>query len=75
MIGYSYEQALHAFATGQAAMWQSGPWSVNAMKEIDPDLAFGMFPIPGPEERTGWLVANRLWRPTEKRSRMCLSAR
>lgn len=57
MLGLSYDQALDEFATGKAAMWQCGPWAVETIKEKNPDLEFGMFPIPGTNaDKPGWLV-------------------
>lgn len=57
MLGLSYDQALDEFATEKAAMWQCGPWAVETIKEKNPNLDFGMFPIPGPSaDKTGWLV-------------------
>lgn len=57
MLGLSYDQALEEFATGRAAMWQSGPWSVDTLKEKNPNLKFGMFPFPGTDpNKAGWLV-------------------
>ena len=58
MLNLSYEQALAEFASGGAAMWESGPWAVNAIIEINPDIEkdLGMFPIPGLSEGVGWLV-------------------
>lgn len=56
MLNYSYEQALDEFAGEQAAMWESGPWSVGTILQKNPDIQLGMFPIPGTEEGTGWLV-------------------
>nr|WP_317378185.1 sugar ABC transporter substrate-binding protein [uncultured Faecalimonas sp.] len=57
MLGLSYDQALDEFATGKAAMWQCGPWAVETIKEKNPDLDFGMFPIPGTNaDEPGWLV-------------------
>lgn len=56
MLGYSYEQALDEFASGQAAMWQSGPWSLGAIMNKNPDIKLGMFPIPGTSDGAGWLV-------------------
>lgn len=56
MLGYSYEQALEEFATGGAAMWESGPWSVGELLRINPGLELGMFPIPGASGGSGWLV-------------------
>ena len=56
MLGLSYDQALDEFATGKAAMWESGPWAVNTILEKNPDMELGMFPIPGMNEGAGWLV-------------------
>ena len=57
MLGLSYDQALDEFATGKAAMWECGPWAVATIQEKNPDLDFGMFPIPGPDgSKPGWLV-------------------
>lgn len=57
MLGMSYDQALDEFATGKAAMWESGPWAVETIKEKNPNLNFGMFPIPGTDpSKPGWLV-------------------
>lgn len=56
MLGMSYDQALDEFATGKAAMWESGPWAVNTILEKSPDFQLGMFPIPGVKEGPGWLV-------------------
>lgn len=56
MLGLSYDQALDEFATGKAAMWESGPWAVGTLKEKNPKLELGMFPIPGKKEGSGWLV-------------------
>lgn len=56
MLGLSYDQALDEFATGKAAMWESGPWAVGTILEKNPEIEIGMFPIPGLEEGPGWLV-------------------
>ena len=58
MLEVSYDDALYEFATGGAAMWESGPWAVNDILSINPDMEgdLGMFPIPGLSEGTGWLV-------------------
>ncbi|CQR48451.1 Multiple sugar-binding protein precursor [Paraliobacillus sp. PM-2] len=56
MLGLSYDQALDQFATGKAAMWESGPWAVPTILEKNPDIEIGMFPIPGTEEGPGWLI-------------------
>ena len=56
MLGLSYDQALDEFATGKAAMWESGPWAVGTIQEKNPEMELGMFPIPGLKEGPGWLV-------------------
>lgn len=56
MLGISYDQAQDEFATGKAAMWESGPWAAGSLHEKNPDGNFGMFPIPGFNKGTGWLV-------------------
>ena len=55
MLGYSYEQSLVEFAVGEAAMWQSGPWSMSEILRVNPDIELGMFPICG-ANGGGWLV-------------------
>ena len=58
MLEVSYDDALKEFATGGAAMWESGPWAVNDIIQLNPDMEsnLGMFPIPGISEGPGWLV-------------------
>lgn len=57
MLGLSYDQALDEFATEKAAMWECGPWAVETILSKNPDIEFGMFPIPGTDAETpGWLV-------------------
>jgi len=56
MLGLSYEQAMDEFATGKAAMWESGPWAYNDIMAKDPNFELGMFPIPGVKEGPGWLI-------------------
>ncbi len=57
MLGLSYDQALDEFATEKAAMWECGPWAVETIKEKNPNLDFGMLPIPGTDPtKAGWLV-------------------
>lgn len=57
MLGLSYDQALDEFATEKAAMWECGPWAVETLKGKNPNLEFGMFPIPGTDaNEPGWLV-------------------
>ncbi len=47
MLQVSYDEALKEFATGKAAMWESGPWAVQAIKEANPNLKFDMMPFVG----------------------------
>ncbi len=56
MLEVSYDEALVEFATGKAAMWESGPWAVEAIKKTNPDLKFDMFPFYGTKGDEGWLV-------------------
>lgn len=57
MLGLSYDQALDEFAMEKAAMWECGPWAVETIKQKNPDLDFGMFPIPGLNaDEPGWLI-------------------
>ncbi len=56
MLEVSYDNALVEFASGKAAMWESGPWAVAAIKETNPDLKFDMFPFVGTEEGESWLI-------------------
>lgn len=49
MLGIDYDQALNQFASGEAAMWESGPWSLETIKQANPDLEFDMFPFYGNE--------------------------
>ncbi|CAH0120141.1 Multiple sugar-binding protein [Paenibacillus sp. CECT 9249] len=56
MLGLSNDQALDEFATGKAAMFESGPWDEVTIMKKNPDLELGMFPFPGLTEGPGWLV-------------------
>ncbi|MCL2741330.1 MAG: extracellular solute-binding protein, partial [Oscillospiraceae bacterium] len=58
MLEVGYDQALAEFASGKAAMWESGPWAVNDILRLNPDMegSLGMFPIPGLKDGPGWLV-------------------
>ncbi|MDD7266762.1 MAG: extracellular solute-binding protein [Lachnospiraceae bacterium] len=47
MLQIDYDTALKQFATGEVAMWESGPWSVNAILETNPNLKFDMMPFVG----------------------------
>ncbi|MFC4775469.1 ABC transporter substrate-binding protein [Paenibacillus sp. GCM10023252] len=55
-IGVEPDQALDSFATGKAAMLQSGPWDVEAIQAKNPDMKLGMFPNLGTKGGPGWMV-------------------
>lgn len=44
--GVSLDQAQQAFATGQAAMYIDGNWSLPALEAANPEMKYGMFPMP-----------------------------
>lgn len=56
MLGTDYDQALDEFATGKAAMWESGPWAMDTIKQKNPNLKVDMFPFHGSEPGPGWLI-------------------
>lgn len=56
MLQMDYDTALKEFATGNAAMWESGPWSVNAILETNPDLKFDMMPFVGTKGGNEYLI-------------------
>ncbi len=56
MIGIDHDQALEQFATGNAAMFCSGPWDYDAIMAKNPDLALDMMPFYGTQESEGWLI-------------------
>ncbi|MEK3749171.1 extracellular solute-binding protein [Paenibacillus sp. FSL E2-8871] len=56
MLGMDYDQALDEFATGKSAMWQSGPWALETIKQKNSNLELGMFPFPGVEKGPGWMI-------------------
>ncbi len=56
MLQIDYDTALKEFATGKAAMWESGPWSINAILETNPDLKFDMMPFVGTKEGNEYLI-------------------
>lgn len=47
VVGYSDEQRLEEFASGEAAMTISGPWSLSTIREKNPDKNIGIFPFVG----------------------------
>lgn len=44
--GISLDQAQQAFATGKAAMYIDGNWSLPGIQAANPDLKVGMMPMP-----------------------------
>ncbi|MDO4284479.1 MAG: extracellular solute-binding protein [Eubacteriales bacterium] len=56
MTGIDHDQALDEFATGQAAMFCSGPWDLEAIQSKNPDLEIDMMPFYGTQESAGWLI-------------------
>lgn len=56
MLGVDYDQALNEFATGKAAMWQSGPWALETIKAKNPNIQIDMFPFHGSAPGEGWLI-------------------
>ena len=56
MLQIDYDTALKQFATGEVAMWESGPWSIQAIKETNPDLEFDMMPFVGSKEGNNYLI-------------------
>lgn len=56
MTGIDHDQALEQFATGQAAMFCSGPWDLDTIMSKNPDLQIDMMPFYGTKESAGWLI-------------------
>ena len=52
--GMTYGDARAAFANGDAAMIFDGNWSVPTFKDLNPDLNFDVFVLPGPAGRMYW---------------------
>lgn len=49
-LGTGYDQAIAAFANGEAAMFYQGTWALPLIKKANPNLKFGMFPYSGDNE-------------------------
>lgn len=45
-MGGKYEQSLSDFANGKGAMHIIGTWVIPVFDEINPDLNYGLFPVP-----------------------------
>lgn len=56
MTGIDHDQSLEEFATGNAAMFCSGPWDLEAIQSKNPDLEIDMMPFYGTETSDGWLI-------------------
>lgn len=56
MVGIDHDQALEEFATGKAAMFCSGPWDLDTIKDKNPDLKVDMMPFYGTKASDGWLI-------------------
>lgn len=56
MTGIDHDQALEQFATGDAAMFCSGPWDLDAIMAKNPDLQIDMMPFYGTQTSDGWLI-------------------
>ena len=56
MLGIDPAQAMDEFVTGKAAMFCSGPWDLETLKQKNPDLNFDMMPFRGTEADEGWLI-------------------
>lgn len=41
-----YDQAISTFATEKAAMFINGIWAIPSVQKANPDIKFGMFPLP-----------------------------
>lgn len=54
-LGMDYDQALDEFATGKAAMFDSGPWDVETIYSKNAKIKIDMMPYVGNSGDTGWL--------------------
>lgn len=48
-LGTNYDQALDAFANGNAAMLIQGIWIIPSVKALNPEFEFSSFPLPAKE--------------------------
>lgn len=52
--GKTYDDGNAAFANGEVAMLLQGIWATNPIKQVNPDIQMGIFPMPGtdnPDDR------------------------
>ena len=54
-LGMDSDQAIDEFATGKAAMLDSGPWDVDTLYGKNPNLKLDMMPFVGKKAEIGWL--------------------
>lgn len=57
-LGMDENQAPDEFVIGVAAMWSSGTWSYNTVKQKNPNLNFGFMPYPGSKPENASLVGS-----------------
>jgi raffinose/stachyose/melibiose transport system substrate-binding protein len=64
----TYPDGNLAFGRGEAAMYLQGPWALNEVAKVDPDLPVDTFPLPATENpedtRTRVNLDLSLWIPT-----------
>lgn len=58
MLGIDEAQAMDEFVTGKAAMWASGPWNYQTIKQKNISLKFDMFPFLGDEPGKDCLIGS-----------------
>jgi len=44
------------FATGKAAMWVQGPWNAETILKVNPDMEFGVAPLPVSNDPAGAMI-------------------
>lgn len=49
VIGITNDQVVEEFATGRVAMTTTGPWNVNTINDINPDLNWEFAGVPQPD--------------------------
>lgn len=49
-LGYTPDACDNFFATGEAAMYVTGVWSIGTVKRANPDINISFFPFPGVTE-------------------------
>lgn len=49
-MGISYAEVIGRFVSGKAAMLMDGAWQATEFAKVDPNFAYGYFPLPGEKE-------------------------